>query len=168
MDQVRDDAAQAAELRAQERQQGDPIPPAGGVAGKWFRLIAQGPDYNGDVVLGKEWDWEADDFVEGAEEVYIAKPPRLRESYYSAKTINGIRFSVTGENERRSTNTNVGYEHVQNEVIYPPYLNDDDSPPTIIYAIDTDNAGVEIGGTYVTWQDQNVDGRAWQQTRCGA
>lgn len=109
----------------------------------------------GDYLTCRTWDGT----TEGSDDVYIAKPFKLRHSITSAvldgATVNYTYASLANnlDGTRTATPTSGSAE---TELVVPRWLAND-----LIYAVQSNATGVSVGGNALTMVDINADGRAW-------
>jgi len=103
----------------------------------------------GDYITCKTWDGT----TEGADDVLIAKPFKLRNSITDA-TIDGV--SVTYLYPTTTTRTATASSVSENQVIIPRFLDDD-----LIFATTVNHTGVTVSDIEILKLDINADARAW-------
>lgn len=114
------------------------------------------------------WSWNGTAWVTGINttKILIAKPPKLRGSITSA-VYDGVTVSYTyrvGDTTFTERDAYIAGQFVETQIILPRYLNGDITllGNDVISATEpTGGTQVQVSGTHLTWQDLNVDGRAW-------
>jgi len=157
-DQVRDRAAQARQLRAQSREQGDSLSSAAGIAGTIFRVDG----VEGDYLVCRSPDAPFD-----GEVTRVAKPWNLRRSLDEGTQGN---ITTTYETNVRKVVSSDSFPD-ETLLVTPPYspqvhmivaLNVGPSTGVIIEAESEADEDVEL-----SWIDMNIDARQWAELLFG-
>jgi hypothetical protein len=125
-------------------------PGKGGTGLGLFRFKSMQNDY----LVCRSWNGT----VEGTQDVYIAKPPKLRFSI-STETIDGVVVAYSGYGPLTQTRNASGGGNSESQVIVPRYLVND-----LIYAMPAPTLVTFVQGPKtikVGLLDINADGRAW-------